>query len=279
MSTSDQELYLEMAYRQAKLLTEMYSTSFSSAIARLSPRYRKHVYAVYGMVRLGDEIVDAGFAIDEARTLASFQAEIERALAEHFSTNPIIHAFQDTVRRFDIEPALIESFFASMRADITQKTHTPESFQSYVYGSAEVVGLMCLAVFCEGDKAQYNALIAPARALGSAFQKVNFLRDVQADTLNRGRSYFPGIDLHNFSDAQKKQLEDEIQAEFDLAAAAIPNMPAGVRSGVALALAYYRQLLAEIRKTSTTTLLTKRVRVSTGKKLLVAIKTKLRNGH
>ncbi len=272
MTKQDQALYTAVGYEVAQHITERYSTSFSRAIRSLSKEYRPHIYAVYSMVRLGDEIVDAGFTIDTAATLDRFEADVKLAIEQRYSTNPALHAFALTVHKHRIPLDLITSFIASMRMDITKRDHTKESYKSYIYGSAEVVGLMCLAIFCDGDTERYHRLTPAARALGSAFQKVNFLRDLHADGIERGRVYFPGIDLNVFTDVHKRAIEEEIAAEYTTARAALPELPRSAARGIAAALAYYEALLSEIRAVPAAELLHRRIRVPDYKKAAIAAK-------
>lgn len=236
------DLYDKVAHDTARGVIYAYSTSFGMATKLLAQPVRGQVEDIYALVRLADEIVDgvaatAGVPSSEIRRmLDDLEIETERAMATGYSTNLVVHAFARTARTTGISPELTRPFFASMRADITEAEHTPESFDSYVYGSAEVVGLMCLEAFlAEGTytKSERERFISGARALGAAFQKVNFLRDLSADVDALGRSYFPGIDVATLTDAQKLELVANIDADLAVSAAVVPDLPASSRRAVA----------------------------------------------
>ncbi len=270
-------LYREVCYEGSKRLTGRYSTSFSLGIKSLHPRFRDPIYGIYGFVRLADEIVDSFHGHDQAGMLERLTADTWRALDEGISTNPILHAFQDTVRRFAIPRPLIEAFLRSMEMDLHKERYERHGYDEYIYGSAEVVGLMCLKVFCEGDEAEYERLVAPARSLGAAFQKVNFLRDMKADYEDLGRVYFPGVDFGCFTDACKERIEAEIEKDFAHAYVGIQQLPDGSRFGVYLAYLYYKKLFAKIRSTPAARIREKRIRVSNPRKVLLLARSYVTN--
>lgn len=277
------DLYTEVAEQTASLVIRRYSTSFAMASRLLGPGVRQAVENVYALVRVADEIVDGGAEeagvdrIVAARVLNELERETERAMEEGYSANLVVHAFARTARAADIGPELTEPFFTSMRMDLSATEHDAESFATYVYGSAEVVGLMCLRIFVtDADGRVYSdeelaTLEAGARALGSAFQKVNFLRDLAADVETLGRSYFPDIDVRSLTDAQKLALCDDIDAELALAERTLPLLPRSSRRAVALAHGLFAELSRRIRKTPATTLVRTRVRVPDPVKLRIAL--------
>jgi len=227
-------------------------------------------------VRLADEIVDTFHGYDKKKLLEDFRKETYRAIDEGISTNPVLHAFQLVVNQYGIDREYIEAFLGSMEMDLYNNYYENKEYNNYIYGSAEVVGLMCLRVFVEGDGKLFDELLLPAKALGSAFQKVNFLRDIKSDIEDRGRIYLPGIDQYaEIDDDNKKLLEDSIQAEFDLALEGIRRLPAGVRLGVYSAYLYYTKLFDKIKRSKVKTLMRKRVRVSNLRKIALLLKSLL----
>jgi phytoene/squalene synthetase len=275
-------LYGEVAEEAASLVIRRYSTSFGLAARLLAPTVRQPVQNIYALVRVADEIVDGG--ADEAgldpkiaaRLLDEFEQETERAIQEGYSSNLVIHAFAGTARAAGFGAELTRPFFASMRMDLSATEHDQASFETYIYGSAEVVGLMCLRVFVrDTDRAYSDAELATletgARALGSAFQKVNFLRDLAADLSTLGRSYFPGIDPAALTDAQKDALLDQIDRELALAAATVPLLPKSSRRAVATAEQLFAELSRRLRALPAASLLTTRVRVPDPAKLRIAV--------
>lgn len=257
--------YDHASQRSAGTVIQEYSTSFGWASRLLHEPVRTHVRSLYALVRIADEIVDdpALDLADEGRRqmLEALEQETAQAIAQGRSTNLVVHAFALAAREHGIGQELIGPFFASMRADLEIATHDEASLAEYVHGSAEVVGLMCLRVFVAGDDAQYERLREPARALGSAFQKVNFLRDLAEDHDQLGRRYFPGLDPEDFDDAQRDVLLDEIDAELELARTAIGQLPASSRSAVAAAHGLYRALSERLRATPAARIREARVRV------------------
>lgn len=251
------------------LTTRHYSTSFSMGVRILHRNYRLPVYAIYGFVRVADEIVDTFHEYDKQALLSEFRRDTFNAISQGISTNPILHSFQWAVNTYGIDRALVGAFLDSMEMDLTIKEHTPESFRQYIYGSAEVVGLMCLRVFCHNDPHAYEALKYPARKLGEAFQKINFLRDISSDYQERGRFYFPGSDLENLTDDAKREIEKEIQYDLEEAYRGITNLGRASRLGVLVSYTYYLKLFRKIRRTRAENLFKKRYRIHNGRKLLL----------
>lgn len=275
-------LYTEVAEQAASLVIRRYSTSFGMASRLLGPSVRQGVENVYALVRIADEIVDG--AADEAglerqvaaRVLNELERDVERSLDEGYSANPIVHAFARTAREAGIGAELTQPFFASMRMDLTETEHDADSFARYVYGSAEVVGLMCLRIFLTDRERpatpdELATLEAGARALGAAFQKVNFLRDLAADAGALGRSYFPGIDVDALTEEQKLALADDIDADLAAAAATLPLLPRSSRRAVALAHGLFAELNRRIRRTPAPALASTRLRVPDPVKLRIAL--------
>ncbi len=250
----------------SKLTTQSYSTSFSMGIYFLSNNIRNPIYAIYGFVRFADEIVDSFEGYDKRTLLQKFKAETFEAIEQRISLNPILNAFQEVVHNYKINLDLIESFLKSMEMDLEKTNYTLEKYEKYIFGSAEVVGLMCLHVFTNGDKVLYEELKPYAMKLGAAFQKVNFLRDIKADYQNLGRTYFPNIDMENFSVQAKKEIEKEIEADFEEALIGIKRLPRSSRGGVNLAYVYYRSLFNKIKNASANKILSERVRISNSAK-------------
>ncbi|RYU79412.1 phytoene/squalene synthase family protein [Hymenobacter persicinus] len=253
----------------SKLITKSYSTSFTLGIRTLDRRFHLPVYAVYGFVRWADEIVDTFHDRDKAALFADFRRQTAEALATGFSLNPVLHSFQLMVRRYGIDREFIEAFLKSMEMDLEDRSYHQSMYEEYIYGSAEVVGLMCLRIFCEGDAALFERLREPARRLGAAFQKVNFLRDIRSDYEDRGRVYFPGVQYERFDDAVKRQIEADIRADFDAGYAGIVQLPRAARLGVYLAYVYYLKLFHKIRQLPAARILGERVRVPDNTKLLL----------
>ncbi|MFC0515337.1 phytoene/squalene synthase family protein [Mucilaginibacter angelicae] len=267
-------LYDETCFECSKLITKQYSTSFSLGIKTFDKNFRYPIYAIYGFVRYADEIVDTFHGYDQQQLISRFEQETFKAIKEGISTNPVIHSFQQVVNKYGIDHELIMAFLKSMQMDLDNKAHDKDSYQAYIYGSAEVIGLMCLRVFTN-DEVLYQSLIPKARSLGAAFQKVNFLRDVKADYTERGRTYFPGIDFNNFTEQDKLAIEAEIKHDFDEAFEGIKRLPVGTRLGVYIAYIYYLQLFKKISYTPASVILQKRIRVSDARKMSLYIKAVL----
>lgn len=270
-------LYSETCMECSQLITKNYSTSFSMGIRLFAKRFRAPIAAIYGFVRFADEIVDTFHDHDKGKLLEEFKRDTYKAIDEGISLNPVLHAFQEVVNEYGIEKEHIEAFLWSMEMDLYHSRYKPELYKEYIYGSAEVVGLMCLRVFVEGDDAMYQRLVAPARSLGSAFQKINFLRDMQADYEERGRVYFPGMDFTTFDDEHKAIVEEDIAKDFSDAYEDIKQLPKGVRLGVYLAYVYYTKLFAKIREVNAKIVKEKRIRVPDSSKVLLLCSTAVRN--
>ena len=267
-----QDLYSQTAFDCSKLITNTYSTSFSLGIKTLNKKYHESIYAIYGFVRYADEIVDTFHDHDKAELLARFKKDTYVAVEEGISLNPVLHSFQIVVNKFNIDHDLIEAFLLSMEMDLSKTDYEDPDYEKYIYGSAEVVGLMCLKVFCEGDEDHYQSLLKPARHLGSAFQKVNFLRDIKSDYDDRGRVYFPGVDFNNFTQEDKKNIELDIRDEFRSSLDGIKRLPKGARAGVYLAYIYYTVLFKKIKNSSPDKVKTERIRVPNFVKFLLLVR-------
>jgi len=261
------DLYTKTCFECSKLITKQYSTSFNIGIRAFDEQYRYPIYAIYGFVRCADEIVDTFHQYDKTQLIKHFRHDTFKAIEQKISVNPYLHSFQLIVHEYGIDEGLINAFLDSMEMDLDKTSHSHESYNAYIFGSAEVVGLMCLRVFCGDDKALYQRLQPAARSLGAAFQKVNFLRDAKADFEERGRTYFPGVDFNNFTEDDKQQIEANIQQDFDDGFAGIKQLPAGTRLGVYIAYKYYLQLFKKISNTPAQIILRKRIRVSDTRKL------------
>jgi 15-cis-phytoene synthase len=267
------DLYTRNSLACSEKTTRNYSTSFSLGVRVLSKEFRDPIYGIYGFVRFADEIVDTFHDQNKKELITRFEQDTFDAIERKFSSNPILHSFQWVVNTYKIDHELIRSFLRSMRMDLcpNSKNYDQQKYSKYIYGSAEVVGLMCLRVFL-GQEEQYQALLPSARKLGEAFQKVNFLRDIKSDLEDRGRFYFPGTDFETFNDESKKFIEHEIQVDFDLALEGIRKLPEGARLGVYLAYTYYQKLFNKIRRTNAESILKKRYRISNSSKLLLLAK-------
>jgi phytoene/squalene synthetase len=281
---SDLRLYTRAARESSAHVIRAYSTSFGMACRLFDRRYRSDVESIYGLVRIADEVVDgaaaeAGLDLDQQRELLdALEEETAGAIARGYSTNVVVHAFASTARSCGIEWAIIAPFFASMRRDLSPVAFTGDELREYVYGSAEVVGLMCLRVFLRDEavtESDRRELEHGAQRLGAAFQKINFLRDLAADWLTLGRSYLPGLDADRLDETEKSALLDDIDADLDAAAVVVPRLPDGCRPAVAAALALFRTLADELRATPADQLTTRRVRVSTPRKLVIVARAKL----
>jgi len=240
-------------------------------------RFRPPICGIYGFVRFADEIVDTFHGYPKAELLQRFREDTFRALEEGISLNPVLHSFQQVVREYNIESELIEAFLRSMEMDLTEAAYDASGYDDYIYGSAEVVGLMCLRVFCERNEVQYQQLKAPARRLGAAFQKINFLRDLKSDFDERGRVYFPGVDFRRFTDEDKRNIEADIKTDFDAALDGIRQLPEGTRLGVYLAYKYYKQLFAKIKSAPAQRVTQERFRVSDKRKVYLLFSSAIRH--
>ncbi|GAA4381947.1 phytoene/squalene synthase family protein [Hymenobacter koreensis] len=264
-------LFNQSSLACSKLITQRYSTSFTLGIRTLDERFHPAIYAVYGFVRWADEIVDTFHDRDRAALLREFRDETYRALDDQFSMNPVLHAFQLAVHRYGIDREFIEAFLHSMAMDLEDIEYDLALYNEYIYGSAEVVGLMCLRVFCEGDERQFDQLREPARRLGAAFQKINFLRDLRSDYEERGRVYFPGVCYTAFNDQTKREIEEDIRADFEAGYEGIQQLPRTAKLGVYLAYVYYLKLFDKIRQLPAARILEGRVRVPDNTKLLLLV--------
>lgn len=257
------DLYHNTAFSISKIITNKYSTSFSMGIMAFAPKYRDPIYGIYAYVRFADEIVDTFHDFNKKELLQRFRKDTFQAIEDGISLNPVLHAFQKVVNEYQIDHKYIIAFLDSMEMDLSNSYYEQDGYNNYIYGSAEVVGLMCLKVFVDGDQQQFDALLESARALGSAFQKVNFLRDIKSDIEERGRIYLPGVDSsEGIDEINKARLEKEVEEEFALALEGIKKLTPGVRMGVYSAYLYYIKLFEKIRSSHVSTLLKKRVRVS-----------------
>jgi 15-cis-phytoene synthase len=260
-------LYRKTNIDCSRIITRNYSTSFSMGILAFDRQYRDPIYAIYGFVRYADEIVDTFHEFDKKVLLDEFVRDTWLALERKISLNPVLDAFQDTVHRYQIDYTLIQAFLRSMAMDLEDIQYAEDSYNEYIYGSAEVVGLMCLKVFCDGDQVEYERLKEPARRLGAAFQKINFLRDIRDDYQARGRTYFPNLNLGiSLDDPSKKAIEADIEADFNAAYLGIIQLPKGSRLGVLTAYRFYRNLFNKIRKTESRRILEARIRISNTEK-------------
>lgn len=260
------KLFDDLSYKISKQTTKQYSTSFSLGILALSPKIRNSIYAIYGYVRLADEIVDSFHDFDRSALLARFKEQTNQALEEKISLNPILQCFQETVHKYKIDLQLINQFLNSMEMDLQEIDYNSDLYKQYILGSAEVVGLMCLYIFVDGNKQQYEALKPSAMKLGSAFQKVNFLRDLKDDYQVLGRTYFPNVDITSFDNSVKEHIENDIQQEFREALEGIKNLPSSARFGVYLAYRYYISLFRKIKRTPAKKIINQRIRISNGRK-------------
>jgi 15-cis-phytoene synthase len=260
----------------SKLTTKAYSTSFSLGIYFLGAKLRPAIYGIYGFVRFADEIVDSFEKYEQEYLLLKFKTETYEAIEKGISLNPILNSFQEVVNKYNIEHDLIDTFLKSMEMDLKMKTFTKEKYEEYILGSAEVVGLMCLKVFTEGDQQRYSDLKPFAMRLGAAFQKINFLRDISADFADLGRTYFPNIDMEKFNSEGKFKIEQEIAEDFKIALEGIKKLPDSAKVGVYLAYVYYVALFEKIKKIPAQNILNERIRVGDVQKLVLMARSLLR---
>lgn len=261
-------LFDKISFDCSRNVTRTYSTSFSAAVKMLAPSIRQDIYNIYGFVRFADEIVDSFHDYDKEQLFALFENDLDNALRDDISLNPVLNAFQHTAKRYGITRNLIDAFMASMKLDLVKKDYrTFEEYNEYIYGSADVVGLMCLKVFTGNDTARYDALTKPAMRLGSAFQKINFLRDLKADTEDLERNYFPLLNLNEMTDETKKQIISEIEADLAEGYKGILQLPAEAKFGVYTAYVYYKRLLKKLKNTPPLKIRSTRIRVADYEKL------------
>ena len=265
-------LYNKNSFKCSKLTTQNYSTSFSLGILSLNKKFRDPIYAIYGFVRFADEIVDTFHDYNKHDLIERFEKDTYLAIHEKISLNPILHSFQLVVNNYGIERDLIDLFLKSMKMDLQQKDYEQQSFELYILGSAEVVGLMCLRVFTVGDDHYYQKLKPQAMKLGAAFQKINFLRDLKADYFALGRAYFPGFELDEFNEEKKKQIEFDIEHDFKAGLEGIKQLPYGARFGVYVAYVYYYSLFTKIQSLSANKILTERIRIPDFRKYILIVR-------
>jgi phytoene/squalene synthetase len=270
-------LYTAVCRECSGLITRRYSTSFSLGIRLFAKKFREPIYSIYGFVRFADEIVDTFHEYDKKKLLSEFRKDTRNAIEQGISLNPVLHSFQDVVNEYGIDYHLIEAFLDSMEMDLDDLKYDRALYEKYIYGSAEVVGLMCLRVFLRDSSGSYDELKPYAMALGSAFQKINFLRDIKDDYYNKGRSYFPGVDINNFSDFQKKEIEDDIAIDFAKGLKGIMMLPAGSRFGVYIAYIFYYHLFLKIKSLSFEKILSERVRIRNRRKAYLLAKYSIKH--
>ena len=271
------DLYHKISVDASKNVTQLYSTSFSMGIKLLDKNIHDAIFSIYGFVRLADEIVDTFHDYPKSEMLQEFKEDTYKALDRKISVNPILHAFKMVVNKYSIDRDLIDKFLLSMEQDLNDIQYSSDGYKEYIVGSAEVVGLMCLKVFVNGDNDLYFNLEEPARKLGAAFQKINFLRDVKADYQELGRTYFPGVDLEKFTPDEKLKIEEDIQDDFECALEGIIKLPSSSRLGVYVAYRYYFSLFKKIKKVSSDRLMEERIRVPNTKKILITFKSMFQN--
>ena len=271
------QLFHNASENCSKAVTKKYSTSFSSAIGLLHKDLRAPIFNIYGFVRLADEVVDSFHDYDKALLLNEFKKDTFQAIHRGISLNPILHSFQMTVNQYQLDLRLVDAFFQSMEMDLSKKRYNEAEYGEYIYGSAEVVGLMCLKVFCEGREDICQKLNAAAKSLGAAFQKVNFLRDMKADNEGLSRLYFPGCDFDNFCESDKKQIEDDIYKDFKAAYQGVKHLPLKARFGVYVAYKYYYSLFKKIKQQPPANVKTKRIRIPDYHKALIIFRAGVKN--
>lgn len=271
------ELYTETSYRVSEIVTRKYSTSFSASTRLFDGNIRPHIYAIYGLVRIADEVVDTYNGTDRKKVIQDLRQDLYGALERTYSTNPVIHAFVLTARQYGIDTSLIDPFFDSMMMDLQPAQYTDQLYKDYIYGSAEVIGLMCLRVFCQGDIVLYGKLEKGASALGAAYQKVNFLRDMAGDYRELGRLYFPGVKFETFNESDKQKIVADIEKDFALAKKSIHNLPNGSRRAVQMSVVYYEALLTKLKNTSPVVIKQKRIRINDVHKFLLYVGSLQRN--
>lgn len=271
------QLFHQVSQVCSRAITQQYSTSFASAIRMLHKDLRPDIHNIYGFVRLADEIVDSFHDHNKPELLEQFKAETFASIERGISLNPVLNSFQITVRKYAIDEHLIHAFFSSMEKDLTGQRYTESQYREYIYGSAEVVGLMCLIVFCEGNRSKAEALTVPARSLGAAFQKINFLRDFKADYTGLSRIYFPDCDFDNFCSNQKRRIESEIQDDLDSARAGIFKLPVKARFGVYVAYKYYVSLFHKICRMKPESVLQQRIRIPNYHKAIIFLRAGVKN--
>lgn len=270
-------LFDEISIQCSRDITRRYSTSFSRGIRFLSKDLRNPIYSVYGFVRLADEIVDSFHGFEQRALLNEFKKDTYRAIEHGISLNPVLNSFQEVVKKYQIDKSLIDAFLHSMELDLEKQQYTRSLHDEYIYGSAEVVGLMCLKVFCRGDKDLYDSLQFNAKKLGAAFQKINFLRDIKSDWVVLGRNYFPDVDFSNFCEEKKRVIETEIAQDFADGYAGIIKLPKSARLGVFLAYMYYKLLFKKIKTLPSERIMEERIRIPNSRKLAILLGCYIQN--
>lgn len=271
------EIFDKVAYKTSRITTNAYTTSFSLGIRVFSKKFHDPIYAIYGFVRLADEIVDSFHDHDKKKLLDEFRKDTHEAIQEGISLNPVLHSFQHTINRYQIGVDLVDTFLDSMEMDLRKRTYDQQQYEKYILGSAEVVGLMCLKIFVEGDEKKYQALKYNAMRLGSAFQKINFLRDLEADYKKLGRIYFPGVNIVEFNETSKKEIEADIEKDFQDGFRGIKQLPRTVRLGVYLAYVYFYALFKKIKQTHSRHILQQRIRIPNSRKYALMFSSYLRH--
>lgn len=265
------DLYTKTCLQCSKVITNSYSTSFSAGIKAFDKSLRLPIYAIYAYVRFADEIVDTFHNNNKQSLIAQFNIDTFESINQKISLNPVLHGFQSVVNKYQIPHHLINAFLKSMEMDLDKTAYNKDGYEEYIYGSAEVIGLMCLKIFCNGDDNQYQKLLPQAKRLGAAFQKINFLRDIKSDFEDRGRTYFPNVDFSNFTNADKLFIENDIQKDFNDALLGIKQLPNGSKKGVYVAYIYYVALFKKVKKLSAITIAQKRIRISNTHKIFLMI--------
>lgn len=271
------DLYNATSYKLSELLTKKYSTSFSLSSRLFASDIRKHIYAIYGLVRIADEIVDTYRKKDARQKLDSLEKEVIDTIKTQYSSNPIVQSYAVTAKKYAFDSDLISAFFESMRVDLSKQKFTTSEYKNYIYGSAEAIGLMCLSVFVDGEKTEFDRFKVGASALGSAYQKVNFLRDISQDYQELERIYFPGVNYETYNEADKQKIITDIKADFQIAAAYINKLPKSARPAVRASYNYYLSLLKKLEQAPVAEIKTKRLRINNFSKLLLLCKAKFSN--
>ncbi len=265
------DLYTQTCLHCSKVITNSYSTSFSAGIRAFGKDLRMPIYAIYAYVRFADEIVDTFHNQNKEALIAQFKADTYTCISQKISLNPVLHSFQTVITKYQIPHNLIDAFLKSMEMDLDKTAYSKDGYEEYIYGSAEVIGLMCLKIFCNGNENQYQNLLPQAKSLGAAFQKINFLRDIKSDFEDRGRTYFPGVNFSNFTNNDKKTIEKDIQQDFDDALVGIKKLPNGSKKGVYVAYVYYLALFKKVKKLSAITVAQKRIRITNTHKIVLML--------
>lgn len=271
------QLYNETSFECSKIITQKYSTSFSLGIKAFDKRLHYPIYAIYGFVRFADEIVDTFHDFNKLELITNFRLETFNAITNKISLNPVIHSFQLIVNQYNIPLNHIDAFLKSMEMDLGKATYSADSYKEYIYGSAEVIGLMCLKVFCGNNNELYLKLMPQAKSLGSAFQKINFLRDIKSDFEDRGRTYFPDVDFQFFTEEDKLAIQEDIRKDFEEAMIGIKQLPDACRAGVYIAYVYYLELFEKVKDTSAISISERRIRISDRRKLWLLAQALVKN--